>query len=129
MSFALKVITETAVLSALYVKIIFLQHVSGADLGILFVNVLVQSESQPSSEYFEKITHLFSLMSPFSPERESFIQSALRWSTKGTNHKTGDPELHQRIAQVFWRGKRQKKKIDYNHLDKRSRLKRIFFVA
>ncbi|KAF7406370.1 hypothetical protein HZH68_005739 [Vespula germanica] len=81
------------------------QHASGADLGILLINVLMQSESQPSSEYFEKITHLFSLMSPFSPERESFVQLALRWSTKGTNHKTGDPELHQRIAQVFWREK------------------------
>ncbi|KAI4499983.1 hypothetical protein M0802_004853 [Mischocyttarus mexicanus] len=81
------------------------QHASGADLGTLLINVLIRSQSKPSSEYFEKITHLFSLMSPFSPERETFLQLALRWSTKLTDYKTGDPELHQRIAQVFWREK------------------------
>lgn len=44
-------------------------------------------------------------MSPTSPEREVFVQSALKWSVKGTNYKTGHPDLHQKIAQVFWRGK------------------------
>lgn len=43
-------------------------------------------------------------MSPTSPEREMFVQSALKWSTKGTDYKTGHPDLHQKIAQVFWRG-------------------------
>lgn len=54
--------------------------------------------------FFEKITSLFSLMSPASPEREVFVQSALKWSVKGTDYKTGHPDLHQKIAQVFWRG-------------------------
>lgn len=44
-------------------------------------------------------------MSPLSPERDVFVQSALRWSIKGTEYKTGHPDLHQKIAQVFWRGK------------------------
>jgi hypothetical protein len=43
-------------------------------------------------------------MSPTSPERELFVQSALKWSTKGTDYKTGHPDLHQKVAQVFWRG-------------------------
>lgn len=82
----------------------FLQHASGADLGILFVNVLTQSGTVPAQGFFEKITSLFSLMSPTSPEREVFVQSALKWSVKGTDYKTGHPDLHQKIAQVFWRG-------------------------
>lgn len=47
---------------------------------------------------------LFSLMGPMSPEREMFVQSALKWSIKGTDYKTGHPDLHQKIAQIFWRG-------------------------
>lgn len=43
-------------------------------------------------------------MSSSSHEREIFVQSALGWSTKGTEYKTGHPDLHQKIAQVFWRG-------------------------
>lgn len=82
----------------------FLQHASGADLGILFINVLTQSGTVPAQGFFEKITSMFSLMSPTSPEREVFVQSALKWSVKGTDYKTGHPDLHQKIAQVFWRG-------------------------
>ncbi|XP_034192300.1 Golgi to ER traffic protein 4 homolog [Osmia lignaria lignaria] len=81
------------------------QHASGADLGILFINVLIQSGTEPSQIYFEKITNLLCIMSSSSPERDIFVQSALRWSTKGTEYKTGHPDLHQKIAQVFWREK------------------------
>ncbi|EGI70460.1 PREDICTED: Golgi to ER traffic protein 4 homolog [Acromyrmex echinatior] len=81
------------------------QHASGADLGILFVNVLTQSGTVPAQGFFEKIMSLFSLMSPASPEREVFVQSALKWSIKGTDYKTGHPDLHQKIAQIFWREK------------------------
>ncbi|XP_017881119.1 Golgi to ER traffic protein 4 homolog [Ceratina calcarata] len=81
------------------------RHASGADLGILFVNVLTQSGTEPSEEYFEKIINLFSLMSPLSPERDVFVQSALRWSIKATEHKIGHPDLHQKIAHVFWKEK------------------------
>lgn len=78
---------------------------SGADLGILFVDVLNKSNTQPTQIYFEKITDLFSMMNCTSPERETFLQDSLRWSLKGTNYKTGHPDLHQRIAQIFWREK------------------------
>lgn len=86
-------------------RIYLLQHASGADLGILFINVLTQSGTKPTQSFFEKITSLFSLMSPASPEREAFVQLALKWSVKSTaSNKTGHPDLHQKIAQVFWRG-------------------------
>lgn len=87
------------------------QHASGADLGILFVLVLTRSGTEPSEDYFEKITSMFSRMSPLSPERDIFIQSALRWSLKGIEYKTGHPDLHQKIAQVFWRGNLLKKEV------------------
>lgn len=38
------------------------------------------------------------------PERETFLHEALKWSAKGGNHKWGHPDLHKKIAQVFWRG-------------------------
>lgn len=86
-------------------RIYLLQHASGADLGILFINVLTQSGTKPTQSFFEKITSLFSLMSPASPEREAFVQLALKWSVKNAvSNKTGHPDLHQKIAQVFWRG-------------------------
>lgn len=81
------------------------QHASGADLGILFINVLTQSGTEPSQVYFEKITNLLCIMSSSSPERDIFIHSALRWSIRGNEYKTGHPDLHQKIAQVFWKEK------------------------
>lgn len=80
------------------------QFASGADLAILYVDVIVKSETEPSEDVFEKITMLFSSMSPSSPERETFLQNALKWSIKRSNYKTGHPDLHQKIAQVFWKG-------------------------
>ncbi|XP_053983907.1 Golgi to ER traffic protein 4 homolog [Hylaeus volcanicus] len=76
------------------------QHASGADLGILFVKVLMQSMAEPSQAYFEKITNLFSLMSPSLPERFTFVQSAIAWSMKADNS-----DLHKMVAQVYWREK------------------------
>ncbi|XP_008554602.1 Golgi to ER traffic protein 4 homolog [Microplitis demolitor] len=81
------------------------QHASGADLGILFVDVLNRSETPEPGIYFEKITNLFSIMKPGTPERESFLHNALRWSLKHTNCKWGHPDLHKMIAQVFWQEK------------------------
>ncbi|XP_046735326.1 Golgi to ER traffic protein 4 homolog [Diprion similis] len=81
------------------------QQASGADLGILFVDALVKSETEPSQLYFEKLTNLFGLMNPTAPERETFLLEALRWSLKGSDYKTGHPDFHQRIAQVFWKEK------------------------
>ncbi|KAG8040568.1 hypothetical protein G9C98_002564 [Cotesia typhae] len=78
------------------------QHASGADLGILFIDVLNKAETTEPTSYFEKITNLFSIMKPSTPERETFLHNALRWSLKHTNCKWGHPELHKMIAQVFW---------------------------
>ena len=78
---------------------------SGADLGILFVDVLNKSNTPPSENSFEQIATLFSIMRAGTPERETFLHDALRWSVKGTNYKWGHPDFHQKIAQVFWRGK------------------------
>ncbi|CAL7940800.1 unnamed protein product [Xylocopa violacea] len=81
------------------------RHASGTDLGILYVNVLTQSGTEPCQKYFNEITKLFKKMSHLSPDRDVFLQSALRWSIKGTEYKTGHPELHQKIAKVFWKEK------------------------
>lgn len=86
---------------------IFFQLASGADLGILFINVLKESGTDPLLIHFEKITNLFCLMRPSCLERDAFLHDALRWSVKGTNYKTGHPDLHQKIAKVFWRGNTQ----------------------
>ncbi len=81
------------------------QHTSGADLGILLVDVLQKADITPSQPYFEKLINLFALMSSTTPERETFVQNALRWSTKGSNFKTGHPDLHQKLAEVYWKEK------------------------
>ncbi|XP_063971881.1 Golgi to ER traffic protein 4 homolog [Diachasmimorpha longicaudata] len=81
------------------------QHASGADLGILFIDVLTRSETDTSKVYFEKITNLFSIMKQGTPERETFLHNALRWSLKHTNYKWGHPDLHKLFAGVFWQEK------------------------
>ncbi|XP_011304857.1 Golgi to ER traffic protein 4 homolog [Fopius arisanus] len=81
------------------------QHTSGADLGILFIDVLNKSETETSKSYFEKITNLFSIMKQGTPERETFLHNALRWSLKHTTYKWGHPDLHKLIAEVFWQEK------------------------
>lgn len=81
------------------------QYTSGADLGILLIDVLKKSEIEPSQIYFQKVIDLFSLMSPTSPERETFVQNAVRWSMTGSIFKTGHPNFHQKLAQVYWHEK------------------------
>ncbi|XP_034946473.1 Golgi to ER traffic protein 4 homolog [Chelonus insularis] len=81
------------------------QHASGADLGILFINVLNRKEVEELQSSFEKITNLFSIMKPATPERETFINNAFKWSLKHTNCKWGHPDLHKMIAQIYWQEK------------------------
>lgn len=41
-----------------------------------------------------------------TPERETFLTNALRWSIMGSQeYKSGHPKLHQAFAQIFWKGK------------------------
>lgn len=89
-------------------SLLFLQHeqyTSGADLGLLFIDVLKKSETEPCEKYFEKLIDLFSLMNPTSPERETFVQTSLRWSVTGSNYRTGHPSFHQKLAHVYWHDK------------------------
>ncbi|KAJ8683641.1 hypothetical protein QAD02_019433 [Eretmocerus hayati] len=89
-------------------SLLLLQHeqfTSGADLGILLIDVFKKSEVEPSQAHFQKIVDLFALMNPTSPERETFVQNAVRWSMTGNNYKAGHPNLHQKLAQVYWQEK------------------------
>ncbi|KAG8222509.1 hypothetical protein J437_LFUL004545 [Ladona fulva] len=86
------------------------QQSSGADISLLYVDVLVKSKTQPSETYINKICGLFAMMKGDEvPERETFLASALRWSTTGKNSnqqfKTGHPLLHRSIAQIYWQEK------------------------
>ncbi|XP_069685148.1 Golgi to ER traffic protein 4 homolog [Periplaneta americana] len=82
------------------------QQTSGADLAILLVDVLIKSEASTSEELFSKLSRLFGMISSDVPERETFLANALQWSIKGSQQfKSGHPQLHQSIAQIFWKEK------------------------
>ncbi|XP_059475908.1 Golgi to ER traffic protein 4 homolog [Neocloeon triangulifer] len=80
------------------------QQGSGADLAILFVDVLTTANSPTSEENFQKISHLFQLINSSAPERDTYLVKALRWSGMDETKK-GHPQLHKAIAQVFWKEK------------------------
>ncbi|XP_014208498.1 Golgi to ER traffic protein 4 homolog [Copidosoma floridanum] len=42
-------------------------------------------------------------MNPTSPEREIFVQNAVKWSSN--NFMSGHPDLHQKLAKIYWREK------------------------
>lgn len=71
------------------------QQGSGADLAILFIEVLIKSETKPNEEWIDKLAKLFELMSAGIPEREQFLTNAVKWSMH--NSKKGHPLLHQVI--------------------------------
>nr|CAI5850683.1 unnamed protein product [Callosobruchus analis] len=72
-------------------SLLFLEHdqqLSGADLAILLVDALEKSEE---NDYMTKL-------SASTPERDTFLAHAIRWSSKGSTH--GHPTLH-RVISVF----------------------------
>ena len=82
------------------------QLTSGADLSNLVVDVLVKSTEPVSEDHFNKLSELFGLIGPTVPERETFLANALRWSVTGSpEYKTGHPQFHKAVAQIFWREK------------------------
>ncbi|XP_046386246.1 Golgi to ER traffic protein 4 homolog [Ischnura elegans] len=87
------------------------QLASGADVSLLYVDVLSKAEKQPSEVYINKLCGLFAMMKPDEvAERDVFLASALRWSascrSSGNQHfKTGHPLLHRSIAQIYWQEK------------------------
>lgn len=86
--------------------LLFLEHdqqISGADLGILLIEVLVKSENDDFVGWTPKICHIFCKISPTVTERDTFLAQAIRWSAKGK--PPGHPYLHQCIAQVYWNEK------------------------
>lgn len=81
------------------------QFTSGADLGILLIDVLIKSNTEPSEIYFDKLSELFHLMTPLMPERDTFRQNAMNWSSLMSSYKTGHPELHKKFAKLYWQEK------------------------
>lgn len=84
---------------------VFFQFISGTDIGILLIDVLKKSDCKPI-EFFEKLINLFRLMNPTSPERETFVIKAVKWSSVKSAYKNGHPDLHKQLAQVYWKGMR-----------------------
>lgn len=84
---------------------------SGTDLAILFIEVLVKSEStnERSSESFEKsfqrVAKIFDKFPRDSPYYDNFKSQAIQWSSSET-YRNGHPRLHQLIAHNFWTSKR-----------------------
>lgn len=72
---------------------VFFQTVSGADLAILLVECLVKSEATNYLEWIPKLCKIFSKIPPSTPERETFLTNAIRWSSNDGQH--GHPFLHQ----------------------------------
>lgn len=87
-------------------SLLFLEHdqqISGADLAILLVDVLVKSEEKNIKDWITKLSYIFSKIDPSTPERETFLSKTIRWSAKES--ALGDSFLHQCIARVYWNEK------------------------
>lgn len=82
------------------------QNGSGADLAMLFVDVLTKANVEVSEEILEKICRLHSLIWADTPERSSLLTTSIQWS-RGVcrEHKVGHPRLHQLVAITFWKEK------------------------
>lgn len=70
-----------------------MQHNSGADLGILLIEVLVKSENNNCTEWIPKLSKIFAKISSHTPERDTFLVNVVRWSSQDGTH--GHPFLHQ----------------------------------
>ncbi|CAG9824731.1 unnamed protein product [Phaedon cochleariae] len=87
-------------------SLLFLDHeqqLSGSDLGLLLIDVLEKSEDYECDTWSPKLTKIFSKINSATPERETFLAHAIRWSSKGSSH--GHPLLHQSVAVIYWEEK------------------------
>ncbi|KAG5892853.1 hypothetical protein JTB14_022174 [Gonioctena quinquepunctata] len=87
-------------------SILFLDHdqqLSGSDLGILLIEVLEKSEDFDCDSWSSKLTKIFCKINASSPERDTFLAHAIRWSSNGSSQ--GNPLLHQNIALIYWQEK------------------------
>ncbi|ERL84427.1 hypothetical protein D910_01859 [Dendroctonus ponderosae] len=77
------------------------QKASGADLGLLLIDVLIKSEDKSTEIWCRKLSTLFAKIgTTYATERDSFLVQAVKWSSLGSSR--GDPALHQYIAKVYW---------------------------
>ncbi|XP_022095557.1 Golgi to ER traffic protein 4 homolog [Acanthaster planci] len=82
------------------------QYTSGADLCLLLVEAFNISDTPVVTENIDKVAGLVCTIPSDVPERGKCISSALQWSkTSNKAIKTGDPELHQRLAVKLWQEK------------------------
>lgn len=79
------------------------QQLSGSDLGILLVDVLEKSKDTDCESWSPKLTKIFRQINSSTPERDTFLAHAIRWSSKGSTH--GHPLLHRNVAIVYWEEK------------------------
>lgn len=78
------------------------QHSSGADLSLLYLDVLSKSKSTVTDTNIGQIGCLFEKMDRECPERYPFLTKAINWSSKVNKlHKRGHPDLHQRFGLIF----------------------------
>ncbi|XP_033630590.1 Golgi to ER traffic protein 4 homolog [Asterias rubens] len=82
------------------------QYASGTDLCLLLVDAFNTSDAPVNTENIDKTSSLVSAIPAEVPERGKLINSALQWSkSSNTAFKSGDPELHQRLAVTLWKEK------------------------
>lgn len=77
------------------------QKTSGADLGLLLIDVLNKSEEKNCDIWSPKLSMIFGKIGTINTtERDTLLAQAVKWSTQGGTR--GDPLLHQCIAKVYW---------------------------
>jgi len=77
------------------------QKTSGADLGLLLIDVFNKSEEQNCDIWSPKLATIFAKIGINNPtERDTFLAQAVKWSAQGTTQ--GNPLLHQYIAKIYW---------------------------
>ncbi|XP_066291534.1 Golgi to ER traffic protein 4 homolog [Branchiostoma lanceolatum] len=82
------------------------QLCSGADLAMLWLEVLTQASIPVSKENIDRAISLFKELEADSPERISYLNAALKWTkTVHPDETSGHPQLHNQLALVFWKEK------------------------
>lgn len=84
------------------------QSTSGADLSMLYVDVLTQSLSPIDESILDKLELLYSLIPSRNENvtRDVFANNALNWTIKvDPTFARGHPRLHRRFALVLWHEK------------------------
>lgn len=83
------------------------QHASGADLAKLYVEVLLKTKMKVRKDIVNNLADMMSKIPPNAPERQAFLMTALSWSQNENPESKkfeGHPQLHQMVANIYWRG-------------------------